>query len=405
MKKGLLICATLLVYTLTSAQTRFRDSVFASIKVDSNVAYGTNNTFLGVPQNLVMDIYQPEGDTANSRPVIVIAHGGSFINGDRRLPDVVHLCKQFAKRGYVTASIQYRQGINPFSGLGYEIEFTQAVWRGQQDGRAAVRFLRKHAATGNSYKINPEIIYFAGVSAGGVLGLQMTFLDKPSELEGLGVDTTLLGGFEGNTGNTGYSSGVSAIANLSGALKNVSWMLDKKTVPLCHVHGDQDQTVPYGSADFYYMGNRVSFLQGSFSIDSAAKLNGINSRLLTFKGQDHVPFSFNASYMDTTVKYVADFFYGVYTGAIVSSVGRFPIKDIGVSVYPNPASTFLQVILPKSVAPQRYTLTDLNGKVIESGIYPDSNNKLDVSSIAEGLYLLNLYTEQSVYNKRILIRH
>ncbi|MFN5885191.1 MAG: alpha/beta hydrolase [Bacteroidota bacterium] len=118
MKKGLLICATLLVYTLTSAQTRFRDSVFASIKVDSNVAYGTNNTFLGVPQNLVMDIYQPEGDTANSRPVIVIAHGGSFINGDRRLPDVVHLCKQFAKRGYVTASIQYRQGINPFSGLG-----------------------------------------------------------------------------------------------------------------------------------------------------------------------------------------------------------------------------------------------------------------------------------------------
>jgi hypothetical protein len=157
--------------------------------------------------------------------------------------------------------------------------------------------------------------------------------------------------------------------------------------------------------DFYYMGNRVSFLQGSFSIDSAAKLNGINSRLLTFKGQDHVPFSFNASYMDTTVKYVADFFYGVYTGAIVSSVRQFSGNDLVVSVYPNPASTFIQVSLPKSFAPQRYSLTDLNGKVIESGNYPATNNILDISRIADGLYLLNLYADENVYNKRILIRH
>jgi para-nitrobenzyl esterase len=405
MKKLLLICATTFMYTLSYAQTRFLDSIFANVKVDSNVTYGNNKNVLNIAQDLVMDIYQPQGDTATSRPVIVIAHGGSFINGDRRLPDVVHLCRQFAKRGYVTASIQYRQGINPFSGLGFEIEFTQAVWRGQQDGRAAVRFLRKHAATGNAYKINPNMIYFAGVSAGGVLGLQMTFLDKPAELAGLGIDTAFLGGFEGNTGNPGYSSDVAAIANLSGALKSVTWMYDKKTVPLCHVHGDQDQTVPYGSADFFYMGNRVSFLQGSFSIDSAAKLNGINSRLRTFKGQDHVPFSFNASYMDTTVKYVADFFYGVYTGAIVSSVKQISKTNMDVLVYPNPASNVLNIRIPGHTENLRYTLTDINGKTIESGSWSSANQTIDIAHLNDGLYLLNLSGEETLYSKRILIKH
>jgi hypothetical protein len=86
-------------------------------------------------------------------------------------------------------------------------------------------------------------------------------------------------------------------------------------------------------------------------------------------------------------------------------VRLFSGNDLGVSVYPNPASTFIQVSLPKSLAPQRYSLTDLNGKVIESGNYPATNNTLDISRIADGLYLLNLYADENVYNKRILIRH
>ena len=48
------------------------------------------------------------GDTENNRPLIILAHGGSFIAGVRANPSMVSLGEAFAKRGYVVASISYR---------------------------------------------------------------------------------------------------------------------------------------------------------------------------------------------------------------------------------------------------------------------------------------------------------
>ena len=55
-----------------------------------------------------MDIYFPIGDTATNRPVIIYIHGGSFYSGDKSMTDCIDFCTSFAKRGYVTASINYR---------------------------------------------------------------------------------------------------------------------------------------------------------------------------------------------------------------------------------------------------------------------------------------------------------
>src|SRR6185295_15923294 len=86
---------------------RYTSPIFSADSVTSNIQYGSNITYTGGTQNLQLDIYQPSGDTASIRPLIIIAHGGSFLFGTKTGTDVVPLCHDFAKMGYVVASINY----------------------------------------------------------------------------------------------------------------------------------------------------------------------------------------------------------------------------------------------------------------------------------------------------------
>ena len=54
-----------------------------------------------------MDIYKADDDTEINRPVILFIHGGGFLNGDKNLTYAVDFCESFAKRGYVTVSLNY----------------------------------------------------------------------------------------------------------------------------------------------------------------------------------------------------------------------------------------------------------------------------------------------------------
>src|SRR4051812_27343269 len=91
---------------------RYDTEVFSAVTVKSDTAYGSNTDVNGSNVILTMDIYQPAGDTAEIRPLIVWAHGGSFIGGTKNDGDVTSLCNHFAKRGYVCASINYRLGVS-----------------------------------------------------------------------------------------------------------------------------------------------------------------------------------------------------------------------------------------------------------------------------------------------------
>src|SRR6185436_13435368 len=67
---------------------RFEQTIFPTYTVDS-VRYST-------VVNQDMDVYQPVGDTSNSRPLVILAHGGSFIGGDRKADATVDsLCIRF----------------------------------------------------------------------------------------------------------------------------------------------------------------------------------------------------------------------------------------------------------------------------------------------------------------------
>ena len=186
---------------------RYRYRVFENFSVDYDIPYGNNITVSGSDISLVMDIYRPEGDAVNNRPVVIVAHGGFFLGGSNNGSDVVPLCEDLARMGYVAASISYRLGIEDFFNLSASLQ--EAAIRGVHDAKAAVRYFRKsHATDANPWGIDPERIVLGGSSAGGFIALHAAYIDDLSEIPS-DVDFNangLDGGIEGVSGSPGYSS-------------------------------------------------------------------------------------------------------------------------------------------------------------------------------------------------------
>ena len=65
---------------------RYKDEIFTSVNVETNVVYGANIgiiTQTPALEDLTMDIYTPEGDEVTDRPVVVLLHTGTLfiVNG------------------------------------------------------------------------------------------------------------------------------------------------------------------------------------------------------------------------------------------------------------------------------------------------------------------------------------
>jgi len=164
---------------------RYRDKIFPLVDIESvplvdiesDIVYGQNQTYADVTEELLVDVYQPIGDTTTLRPLVIFAHGGYFLGGDKADESVAPICTDLAKMGYVTASISYRLGI-PLQ-LPLDAPFMEAIMRAVHDMRASVRYFRKTVAEdGNPYRINPDEIYVGGVSAGGFITLHLAYMDE-----------------------------------------------------------------------------------------------------------------------------------------------------------------------------------------------------------------------------------
>ncbi len=400
-----LLFALLLIYT--SQAQRFKDKVFANVSVDS-VVYGNAKKFDNVSTDMKMYIYQPVGDTMTKRPLIVLAHGGSFIAGSPYAPDVVYLCTEFAKRGYVCVSLQYRLGVDfneVILGNG-GFQFANAVWRGALDGRGAVRYLRANLST---YKINTGQVYLGGVSAGGVLGLHEAFLDLPSEVASaeFQIDTASIGGIEGSSGSPGFSWRVKGVISLCGALGNVNWMSNNKNVSIFSVHGTNDQTVPYKTDFFRVSGAAIAKLSGSFTVDSMAKVLGMKSVFYTFKDAPHVPFSpgvgttqSSTAYMDTTEGLLRDFLFEDIKTPGVGINKVLSVKE--VKLYPNPATNMLTIELGDNTV-QHIQIADLSGKVLTEVNTNKQINTIDVSGLKAGVYFVSIQNDNDHLTRKLII--
>ncbi|MCI1190149.1 carboxylesterase family protein [Hymenobacter sp. DH14] len=291
--KSLLLFGLLLVLGLARpalAQTpidttggRYFRPIFPTVTVTSGVAYGSAVTFTGGTQTLLMDIYQPVGDATAERPVIIFAHQGGFVTGSRSESYMASVCTQFAKLGYVTASIDYRLGFFPLD----TTNFSKAALRGMQDLRAAVRFFRKDAATTNTYRISPSRIVVGGTSAGGFAAIEVGYLDKASEVPA-DVNIALMDGIEGASGNPGYSSAVLAVLNLSGATNPPS-IIEAGNAPLYSAHGTSDAVVPYFKGKVNVSPLPPKYVFGSGLLNPYASSVGVLNVLRRFSKAPHIP--------------------------------------------------------------------------------------------------------------------
>lgn len=128
-----------------------------------DVVYGR-----GGMTELHLDIAIPR-DLDQPAACVVVIHGGAWRAGDKRQHEQQIL--EFARRGYVSASIQYR--------LCPQHQFPAQV----EDVKCAVRYLRAHA---DQYRIDPTRIGAVGFSAGAHLAMMLGTTDADDRLEGDG---------------------------------------------------------------------------------------------------------------------------------------------------------------------------------------------------------------------------
>ncbi len=184
MKRFLLFLTVLIFQSQFLLAQRYITEQFTDVSVEEGVVYGQNYTILSIPiiehtslQPLVMDVYTPDGDTEVDRPAVLILHTGNFLppqfnggcNGTNKDADVVELAKRLAKMGYVAFTPSYRLGWDPTNPDPTARVFTiiNAAYRGAQDARTAVKYLKKSVAElGNPYNINPNKIAMWGFGTG-----------------------------------------------------------------------------------------------------------------------------------------------------------------------------------------------------------------------------------------------
>ncbi len=392
----------LLANSFVNAQCygRYQNEIFSTVTIHSDIVFGSNISNTGATVTLKLDVYEPTGDTASIRPILIMAHGGSFLGGTKTDADVVAICQSFAKRGYVTCSYDYRLGITPIPD---QTKATDAVYRAVQDGKAAVRFFRQDAATTNTYKIDPTQIFLGGSSAGAFIALHLAYLDKPFELPAT-IDTTVLGGMEGTSGNPGYSSKVKAIVNLCGALGDKTY-IEQNDIPVCSMHGTQDQTVPYNTAMLYMLGIiPIMQVDGSSSLHPFALTKNVASWYYQWEGADHVPYLGSQLYMDTTLSYIRDFLYQHLNCFVPSAVTE--IINLNSNMYPNPSADFVYVDLSTSGAYENnMQLFDIYGKLVrEYSNFSGAKLKIERNELSSGTYFLRINNTENTNTGKIIFQ-
>lgn len=400
---------------------RYIDPVFSGFDKTADIQYGQNTSLTGSNEDLFLDVFEPQGDTMIERPLIIWAHGGSFIGGSRTGTDVVPLAEDFAKMGYVTASMSYRLGMAgiPFPGPD-SIDATETVIRAVHDARAAVRFFKKdYAENGNTYGIDTNNIFFGGVSAGGVMAVHLAYLDKESEMPTDYVDTSqagLGGGIEGNSGNPGYRGDVKAIINSAGALRDTAWM-EAGSTPIISFHGDADATVPYGTDIIKMVGVfDIMMVDGSSTIHQRAENLGMNHCFEPWPGQDHVPHVGSAAYYDTLTTMTKNFLlqfvcggnsicnYFLDTTGTPASLNPNTNQKYGLSIHPNPSSNVAKIAIETSVINNaKIEIYDTFGKLVRS--YKTVNlQDLEIKKdeLSNGLYFVTLISGENRWTGKLL---
>lgn len=317
-----------------SMAQRYLEEIFTDVEVTTNVTYGVNATVLlfqvygeAVPQELKMDIYQPVGDTETNRPVILYFHSGNFLpfpvnggtGGSKTDSSTVEICKRFARMGYVVASCDYRLGWNPLATTIDERTYglLNAAYRGVQDCRTAVRYMRKSIAEmNNPYGIDGTKVAVWGQGTGGYIAFAAATIDDyvqdialiqkfnwqpagaptpvPMVIQDFNGDIygTSYGIYQGDTlcypNHEGYSSAINVMVNMGGAMGDSTW-LNGTSVPMISFHSPTDPFAPYQTNILIVPTTQEQVVEVTGSYGVQAMANALNNNAVFVNAETWEP--------------------------------------------------------------------------------------------------------------------
>ena len=204
MKKFLSVLILVLIYINCTSQLPYSQRRYGVVK-EADILVGTALNYCGRMDTITVSIFKPVGDSNLKRPVAIFIHGGGFTStDDANDEDMSFFAEEFAKRGYVAVSADYREGFhlypfapglpgpysnepaivdfyNSFDGGFFaadSAELVRAAYRAQQDIKGIIRWLKGR----NLQDSTSTCKYFiGGHSAGAITALAAVLLDKPEE--------------------------------------------------------------------------------------------------------------------------------------------------------------------------------------------------------------------------------
>lgn len=469
MKQALTTLFWLSTVTFLCAQAPFTQKQYG-FRLETNLIYGVADNYAGIPTTLILDLYKPVGDDNTQRPLIVFVHGGSWLGGCKNA--AATFGPEMAQRGYVVASVNYRLGWHKSGGpipnpvadgtlyAADSSELIRALYRGQQDVKGAIRWLKARAALDSTCS---ERVLVGGESAGGFIALAVGFLDreaeKPSSCMALTAAPTPaanltnsydlncvtqtinpsgpalqrpdLGSVDGPLNLNGHDANVLGVINFFGGVpleaSEKNWLQGPDTPAVYLYHQTCDGVVPFGGGSpFFVISNycnlgftpwHTNYMRtfGSGSLAAAFEVSNVpyttdfdvcpdfNPNLALFeciRYNDNGAYHYTANPVSRAQK-VANYFSPlIIAGNCYTVDSKTPLHTLNAVVSPNPFQQNLSVWLEKSFEGMaQLEIRDVSGRMVWSNqrnLVAGENRLLTQNDLPAGLYVLQIRTSQAL---------
>jgi acetyl esterase/lipase len=251
--------------TTQPSETRYLHPLFADVEVSRDVTYKETTDSSGRKVSLQLDVYRPKDDTATSRPAIIWVHGGALSMGSKDQEGLERrYAEAFARRGYVTLSINYRLRPNP------DADWNGAMMDAMSDVASALAWLRANA---EEYGVDRQKVVLAGYSAGAEIVTNLCYSDFVR-----GMDRHQVAAVVDIAGNTLFFSEPS-----------------EDSPPCLIVHGTGDTINPYSASE---------------DLRSRLAKRAIGCELFPVKDADHF-FNRDEAALDSIDEAIARFLNGI----------------------------------------------------------------------------------------------
>ena len=381
----------------------FTDSQIAS---QLNVTYGNAITWQGQPQVLKLNVFYPKfsDDTMALRPFILIIHGGGFVSGNKE--DWDNECREFAKRGFVAATIDYRLGLTGNCVVD-SFSYDKAVYRAIQDARAAMRFAVENATTS---RIDTSRMFIGGGSAGAATSLGVVYLSQADWDSYSPIIPQTLGPLNtsGNTLTNSFS--IKGIMNNWGAIGK-DFIQPNEMVPMIAFHGDADSTVDVDSA-FANSCINPPLVYGSRSLYTLLTNAGICADLSVKIGGGHGVYRYNGN--NFRIDRAACFFKSVMCNTCTNfySTDSIPascslvngindwVKQSVFTIYPNPSGGDINLAFALQ-GQKQVSIYNATGQLVSSFSNTDATHSFTLAQ--NGLYFVRVECQNKVYSSPLII--